>query len=104
MLSKPKQVLLAILAVFFITWLAWYLVNFLYLQRKTILATAAGILNCPSEQIEVGPTQQFTDYGPTEMTVEGCGKSARIICTDYTSTKNIIAQYFSFEITCAEKK
>lgn len=104
MLSKPKQIFLILATVFFIVWLVWYLVNFLYLQRKTVLTTASGILHCPSEQIEIGTTQQFTDYGPTEMTVAGCGKSARIICTDYTSTKNIIAQYFSFEITCKEKK
>ncbi len=104
MLSKSKQILLVVVGVFFIAWLVWYLVNFLYLQRKTVLTVASNVLVCPSEQITIGPTQQFADYGPTEMTVKGCGKSARIICTDYTSTKNIIAQYFSFEITCAEKK
>jgi hypothetical protein len=104
MMSKPRQTLLVAALIFFISWLAWYLVNFLHLQHKTILRVASPILACPNEQIEIGTTQQFTDNGPTEVTVTGCGKSARIVCTDYTSTKNIISQYFSFELGCEEKK
>ncbi len=104
MIYKPKQLLSLGLGLFFSAWLVWYLVNFLHIQNKTILAAASTALNCTNEQIQIGPTQQFTDNGPTEVTVTGCGKSTRIVCTDYTSTKNIIAQYFTFELTCEEKK
>lgn len=101
---KPKFILFAVLGTIFIAWLIWYLVNFLHIQRQTMLATASTALNCPREQIDTGHTQQFSENGPTEVVVKGCGKSARLECTDYVSTRSILAQYFSFDIKCIEKR
>ena len=102
MLSTQKIVLLSVIGVLFFTWLTWYIVTYLHIQRVSVLQVASEALSCPEEQIKRGPSYQFND-GPSEIPVEGCGKKTKILCTDYASTHHLIDQYFSFDIQCREE-
>ena len=100
---KPKLILFAIFAVLFTTWLSWYLVNYFRMRQMTVLSIASQILNCPKDQIKIGPSYQSND-GPSEIPVEGCGNVKKVLCTDYSSRAGIIGQYFSFDLECIEEQ
>lgn len=98
-LSK-KWLFVAVLAVPFIVWLVWYTWTFLRIQRVAVLSSATVALSCPEAEISIGPSRQEGDDGPGEFVVSGCGRTATIACYDYGSRHGMIAQYFTFDLSC----
>lgn len=99
---KNKFWILFVLTPIILSWSIWYMVQYRAALRTAIHQKATALLMCPSEQLSLGPYDQWND-GPTEVVVQGCGKMIKLFCEDRPLLHQIWKVYTSFFITCSDK-
>ncbi len=97
--NKRRFLGVALVVPFFI-WLAWYVSTHAQVRRDAVHSAAADALSCPDESIKIGSSRQEGDDGPSEVSVEGCGRSAIVLCNDFSTRRGVMGQYFAFDIVC----
>lgn len=97
---NKRRLLCVALALPFFIWFVWYVSTYAQARRDAVRSAAADALSCPDESIKIGSSRQEGDDGPSEVSVEGCGQNAIVLCDDFGTGRGVIGQYFAFDIVC----
>ena len=100
---KTKLIVLAVGFVIILAHVTWYTINYIKIERSTVLSLSSQEFRCSQDQIVLGSSYQYND-GPSEIPVKGCGQEGVVLCYDDTHKQGMLGQYFSFDMICRLKR